>query len=74
MAVITATAYGGFYYLVVRAGPVFASQTAYIVTLSGVLWGMVIYGETHSAWVWASLVVMFIALALVRPRETPDTS
>ena len=74
MAGINATAYGGFYYLVVRAGPVFASQTAYIVTLAGVLWGMVIYRETHSVWVWASLVVMFIALSLVRPRETPDTS
>ena len=57
-----------------RAGPVFASQTAYIVTLAGVLWGMVIYRETHSVWVWASLVVMFIALSLVRPRETPDPS
>tara|TARA_Y100001934_G_scaffold90393_1_gene111921 strand:- start:16 stop:954 length:939 start_codon:yes stop_codon:yes gene_type:complete len=74
MAGITATAYGGFYYLVVRAGPVFASQTAYIVTLAGVLWGMIIYRETHSAWVWASLAVMIIALSLVRPRETPTTS
>jgi drug/metabolite transporter (DMT)-like permease len=74
MAGITATAYGGFYYLVVRAGPVFASQTAYVVTLAGVLWGMLIYGEVHSTWVWASLVVMIIALSLVKPRETPQTS
>ncbi|MCH1521238.1 MAG: DMT family transporter [Arenicellales bacterium] len=74
MAGINATAYGAFYYLIVRAGPVFASQTAYVVTLAGVLWGMVIYRETHSAWVWASLVVMFIALSLVRPREKRDTS
>ena len=74
MAIITATAYGGFYYLVVRAGPVFASQTAYVVTLAGVLWGMLIYGEAHSVWVWASLVVMIIALSLVRPQETADTS
>ena len=74
MAGITATAYGGFYYLVVRAGPVFASQTAYVVTLAGVLWGMLIYGEAHSTWVWASLVVMIIALSLVRPRDTVDSS
>ena len=74
MAIITATAYGGFYYLVVRAGPVFASQTAYVVTLAGVLWGMLIYSEAHSAWVWTSLVVMIIALSLVRPQETADTS
>ncbi len=69
MALITATAYGGFYYLVIRAGPVFASQTAYVVTLAGVLWGMVIYDEAHSLWIWASLAVMIIALTLVKPRE-----
>ena len=74
MAGITASAYGGFYFLVVRAGPVFASQCAYVVTLAGVLWGMLIYGEAHSTWVWASLVVMIIALSLVKPRETPQTS
>tara|TARA_B100000029_G_scaffold479388_1_gene526407 strand:+ start:2471 stop:3409 length:939 start_codon:yes stop_codon:yes gene_type:complete len=74
MAGITASAYGGFYYLVVRAGPVFASQCAYVVTLAGVLWGILIYGEAHSTWVWASLVVMIIALSLVRPRDSADAS
>jgi len=74
MAVITAAAYGGFYYLVLRAGPVYASQCAYVVTLAGVLWGMLIYGEAHSAWIWASLAVMIGALSLVKPREeTGDT-
>ena len=47
-----------------------ASQCAYVVTLAGVLWGMLIYGEAHSTWVWASLVVMIIALSLVTPRGT----
>ena len=70
MSVIMATAYGGFYYLIVLAGPVYASQTAYLITLSGVLWGILIYDETHSAWIWASLAVMMIALALVKPQET----
>ena len=74
MAGITASAYGGFYFLVVRAGPVFASQCAYVVTLAGVLWGMLIYGEAHSTWVWASLVVMIIALSLVKPRDRVDRS
>jgi len=74
MAGITASAYGGFYYLVVRAGPVFASQCAYVVTLAGVLWGMLIYGEAHSTWVWASLAVMIIALSLVKPRRKVDSS
>ena len=69
MSVIMATAYGGFYYLIVLAGPVYASQTAYLITLSGVLWGILIFDETHSLWIWASLAVMMIALSLVKPQE-----
>ena len=69
MSVIMATAYGGFYYLIVLAGPVYASQTAYLITLSGVLWGILIFDETHSAWIWASLAVMMVALSLVKPQE-----
>ena len=68
MGLITAIAYGGFYYLVVISGPVFASQCAYLVTLAGVFWGIVIYEESHSAWVWVSLTVMILALVLVQPR------
>jgi drug/metabolite transporter (DMT)-like permease len=68
MGLITAIAYGGFYYLVVISGPVFASQCAYLVTLAGVFWGIVIYEESHSAWVWVSLTVMILALVLVHPR------
>ena len=52
-----------------RAGPVFASQTAYVVTLSGVLWGMAIFSEAHSLWIWLSLLLMMVGLTLVRPRK-----
>ena len=69
MSAISATAYSLFIYLVNRAGPVFASQTAYVVTLSGVFWGMAIFGEAHSLWIWLSLVLMMAGLTLVRPRE-----
>jgi hypothetical protein len=30
---------------------------------------MLIYGEAHSVWIWASLAVMIGALSLVKPRE-----
>jgi len=59
-----------FIFLIVHAGPVFASQTAYVVTISGVFWGVVIFGEHHSAWIWASLVAMMMALTLVTPRKS----
>jgi drug/metabolite transporter (DMT)-like permease len=69
LAMLSVLCYGLFIMLVVRAGPVFASQTAYIVTLSGVFWGILIFDEEHSLWIWASLAVMLIALALVTPRK-----
>ena len=69
LAILSVVCYGLFMMLIVRAGPVFASQTAYIVTLSGVFWGILIFGEKHSLWIWASLASMLIALALVTPRK-----
>ncbi len=58
MMVANALAYTLFIQVVTSAGPVFASQTAYIVTIAGVLWGMVIFGERHSLWIWAALAVI----------------
>ena len=62
-------AYGGFVWLIGRAGPVFAAQVGYVVTLAGVLLGVLILGETHSGWVWLSLVMMLGGLALVLPKQ-----
>ena len=50
-------------------GPLFASQSAYVVTLAGVFFGMAIFDEKHSLWVWASLLSMMVGLALVTPRR-----
>ena len=70
MAVLSVTAYSLFIYLIAHAGPVFASQTAYVVTFSGVFWGVMIFHEQHSVWIWASLVIMLAALALVTPHKS----
>ena len=69
MAAINVVAYGLFLYLVIYAGPVFASQTAYVVTLSGVFWGILIFNESHSVWIWLSMALMIVALSLVQPRQ-----
>ena len=61
-------AYGGFVWLIGRAGPVFAAQVGYVVTLTGVFLGMAVLGEGHSGWVWLSLIVMLTGLTLVQPR------
>ena len=69
MALSSAVAYSMFLYVISVAGPVFAAQTAYLVTLAGVLWGMALLGERHSIWIWAALVVMLAGLLLVQPRS-----
>ena len=72
LGVINAVAYTTLIAVSGMAGPVFASQTGYIVTLAGVIWGIVLFGETHSAWVWGSVVMMMLGLALVTPRRRDD--
>lgn len=60
--------YTGYVALASRAGAVFATQTSYIVTASGVFWAMALLGERFNSGVWAALVVMFAGLFLVAPR------
>lgn len=69
-AIVHAMAYSGYVWLASRAGAVFASQTSYIVTGTGVIWAMVLLGESYSGWVWAALALMLCGLTLVQPRDT----
>ncbi|MGH6892879.1 MAG: hypothetical protein ACREEP_11525 [Dongiaceae bacterium] len=69
LGAINAVAFTLYFYLIESAGPVFTSQTANLVTLFGVIWGMIIFGEQRSVWIWLSLAAMMVALALVAPRR-----
>jgi len=60
--------YSTYVWLAARAGSVFASQSTYLVTASGVFWAMLLLGERFSPMIWAALVVMLAGVALVRPR------
>ena len=64
-----AGAYSLYIWLIGRAGAVFTSQVSYLVTGSGVLWSMVLLSENYSAWIWASLALMLVGLALVQPKR-----
>jgi drug/metabolite transporter (DMT)-like permease len=66
-------AYGGFIWLIGHAGPVFASQVGYVVTATGVVLGMALFGERHSLWVWGALGLLFAGIALVKPRRAGAT-
>ena len=70
----SALAYGLFFHSIRIAGPVFASQCAYVVTLAGVLWGILLFAEVHTLWVWSSVVVMLIGLVMVKPDEKRQNS
>ena len=73
LSLINITGYVMFLELIRLAGPLFAAQMGYVVTAAGVLWGIVIFNETHSAWVWAALLVLFAGVALVNPRRVGST-
>lgn len=65
-----------FFEVMRLAGPVFFSQTGFLVTLWGVFWGWIIFDEAHSTWVWAAMLSIFFGLALVtrasRPQRASD--
>ena len=64
--------YGTFLYVIRAAGPVFAAQAGYFSMLIGVLSGMLMFDERHSAWVWVALGLMVVGMTLVKERPRPD--
>ena len=56
-----------FIWLVWRAGQVFATQVAYLVTLLGMIWAVVLLGETYTLFIWLALVSMLFGIFLVQP-------
>ncbi|MGR3503340.1 DMT family transporter [Pseudaestuariivita sp.] len=68
-SLVHALVYAGYVSLVGRAGPVFAAQASYLVTLFGVIWSMLLLGERYQGALWLALAVMLLGLFLVQPRE-----
>ena len=59
--------------LVLLAGAVFASQTAYVTTLAGIFWSMLLLGEHMTSGAWIALAFIFAGLLVVGPkREAAD--
>ncbi len=72
-AIISWGTYVSYIWLIGQAGPVFASQVAYLVTGFGVVWSMLILAERYSLWVWMAFVLMMVGISLVQPRESKRT-
>ena len=47
------------------AGAVFLSQVSYIVTLSGMFWGWLLFAERLSGWVWLAALVIAAGVLMV---------
>ncbi|HVJ34933.1 MAG TPA: DMT family transporter [Terriglobia bacterium] len=54
-----------FVWLIHRTSAVFASQTAYTITLCGTVWGYLIFGERHNLWIWGAIAALVLGVALV---------
>lgn len=59
-------------YLISLAGSVFYSQTAYTMTLAGVVWGMLLLGETLPVVAWFAFVLICVGVYLVEPKPSSD--
>ncbi len=66
--VLSGTCFTMLLVVIHSSGPVFATQASYLITLAGVGWGMLLFGETHSGYVWAALVLVLVGAMLVKPR------
>jgi drug/metabolite transporter (DMT)-like permease len=50
-------------------GAVQFSVTSYVITLTGIGWGILFFAEAHSLWIWASVAFIFAGLALVTVKQ-----
>ena len=63
-------AYGGFVFCIDKGGPAFAGQVSYIVTASGVLWGLIIFQQERlTPAIVIALIVVLGGIALVNPNR-----
>lgn len=53
-----------------RTGAVFASQTGYVITGAGVIWGVILLREEVSLWMLLALVLIAAGMVLVQPTPT----
>jgi drug/metabolite transporter (DMT)-like permease len=69
MSALHAVLYATYVWLAANAGAVFATQTSYIVTASGLMWSALLLGERFSSLVILAALLMLAGMALVQPRR-----
>ena len=64
-ALATAVAFLIFYLIIALAGAVYLGQVGYIVTLAGVGWGVLFFGETVPVWLWVAIAIVGVGVGMV---------
>lgn len=72
-AITTAVAFLIFYAIIAVAGAVYLGQVGYLVTIFGVLWGVLFFGESPNAWLWIAVVLVGAGVAMVNFGK-PETA
>lgn len=58
--------------LISTAGAVFGSQAAYVMTLAGIFWSVLLLDESLATTTWVALGVIFLGLLLVEPKHEAE--
>ncbi len=61
-----------FFLLLKHGGGVFTSQKGYVTAIAGVLWGILLLGETMSPLAWAAIVLVLIGMYLVESKTSDE--
>ena len=67
--VLAAVAYSLFFLLLRISGPVFYSQSAYVIAVTGIGWGMLVFDERHPPAFWLAVALVFVGVLLVNSRQ-----
>jgi len=68
IGVLSAISNGSYVLTIRKMGAVFASQYAYVVTIMGVGWSVVLLDERLSVWIWIALGCVLFGIFMVRPK------
>lgn len=71
-AALTAFFITVFLELIRLKGPVFFSQTNYLITLFGFAWGWIIWGESVHWWIWIAFALVVVGIVLASFRRPLD--
>ncbi len=68
-AVLAAFNFYAIFELIRIAGPTYMSQANFVSVAFGVIFGILIFGETHSLYVWGAMALALSGVALVNARR-----